>query len=247
MKNYVRMSIGALLILCSVIAISSYTQTVNAHANNANDAEQLIAVLKKKLSTIKDFRVDLGITIELEYLNIPDTKAQYYYKAPNKSRIVSEGFGLLPKQGIGLPTNDIINVAHTAIISGYEDYEGKKLTKVKIIPTDESSDIILSTLWIEEKSLLIYKVTTSTRKGTLDMVFSYASPEQKYGLPRSTTVQFVLPQFALPKSLTGDLQKNNRVQKDMKKEVKGKAIVTYSNYSINKGLRDEVFNEKNNK
>jgi hypothetical protein len=33
----------------------------------------------------------------------------------------------------------------------------------------------------------------------------------------------------------------------MKKEVKGKAIVTYSNYSINKGLRDEVFNEKNNK
>lgn len=245
MNNYPQNPIRVLLSVC-ILSIVLYTFSSIAQENKTTDAEQLVSALKKKLSAIKDFQVDLGITIELEYLNIPDAKAQYFFKAPNKSRIVSEGFGLLPKQGIGLPTNDILNVAHTALISGTEVYEGKKLTKVKIIPTDESSDIILSTLWIEEKSLLIYKVSTSTRKGTLDMVFSYATPEQKYGLPKSTIVQFVLPQFALPRSLTGDLQKNNRAQKDMKKDVKGKAIVKYSNYKINKGLRDDVFTEKIN-
>lgn len=245
MKNYSQTGIRVIVSIYA-ISVALYTFSSFAQENKTSEAEQLVSALKKKLSAIKDFQVDLGITIELEYLNIPDAKAQYFYKAPNKSRVISEGFGLLPKQGIGLPTNDILNVAHTALISGSEEYEGKKLTKVKIIPADEASEVILSTLWVEEKSLLIYKISTSTRKGTLDMVFNYATPEQKYGLPKSTIVQFVLPQFALPKSLTGDLQKNNRAQKDMKKDVKGKAIVTYSNYRINKGLRDEVFTEKTN-
>lgn len=221
-----------------------YTSFTHAQESKATNADAIISAIKKKLNIIKDFQVSLGISIELEYLNIPDAKAVYYYKAPNKSRVISEGFGLLPKQGIGLPTNDILNAPHTALFTGTETYEGKKLTKIKIIPNDESSEIILSTLWVDEQTLLIYKISTSTRKGTLDMTFNYAAPEQKYGLPRSTIVHFVLPQFALPKSLTGDLQKNNRVQKDMKKEVKGKAVVTYSNYIISKGIRDDVFTDK---
>lgn len=225
----------------------SYTSYTQSQETKSSNADAIISGIKKKLGVLKDFQVSLGISIELEYLNIPDAKAVYYYKAPNKSRVISEGFGLLPKQGIGLPTNDILNAPHTALLTGTETYEGKKLTKIKIIPNDESSEIILSTLWVEEQTLLIYKISTSTRKGTLDMTFSYAAPEQKYGLPKSTIVHFVLPQFALPKSLTGDLQKNNRVQKDLKKEVKGKAVVTYSNYIINKGIRDDVFTDKDKK
>ena len=216
------------------------------HSEESN-AEKILQSISTTLSSIKDFQVDLNIKIDLEYLKIPDAKAKYYFKSPDNSRLISEGFGLLPKQGIGLPTSQLLNSPHTSVITGKENFNGKMLTKVKVIPLDESSEIILSTLWIDEKTSLVYKVSSSTRKGTLDMTFTYGGPEQKFGLPKSVTVIFVLPQFALPKSLTGDLQKSNREQKNAKKEVKGKAIVTYSNYIINKGLSDELFKDKESK
>ncbi len=221
--------------------------TIQLIAAESNDAEKILNSIRNNLSVVKDFQVDLSIKIDLEYLNIPDAKAKYYFKSPDKSKLVSEGFGLLPKQGIGLPTNQLLNTAHTSVITGKETINGRVLTKVKVIPLDENSEIILSTLWVEEKTSLIYKVSSSTRRGTLDMSFTYGGTEQKYGLPKTVAIVFVLPQFSLPKSLTGDLQKNNRTQKNAKKEVKGKAIVTYTNYMINKGVNDEVFKvEKEN-
>lgn len=212
-----------------------------------SNAEKILQSIRTTLSSIKDFQVDLSIKIDLEYLKIPDAKAKYFFKSPDKSRLVSDGFGLLPKQGIGLPTSQLLNSPHTSVITGKEIFNGKTLTKVKVIPLDESSEIILSTLWIDEKTSLIYKVSSTTRKGTLDMAFTYGEPERKFGLPKTVTIVFVLPQFSLPKSLTGDLQKNNREQKNAKKEVKGKAIVTYSNYIINKGLSDDLFKDKESK
>lgn len=218
--------------------------TAQLIATDNNDAEKILNSIRNNLSAVKDFQVDLSIKIDLEYLNIPDAKAKYYFKSPDKSKLVSDGFGLLPKQGIGLPTNQLLNTPHTSVITGKETFNGKSLTKIKVIPLDESSEIILSTLWVEEKTSLIYKVSSSTRRGTLDMIFTYNGSEQKYGLPKTVSVQFVLPQFSLPKSLTGDLQKNNRAQKNAKKEVKGNATVIYSNYVINKGINDSVFKEE---
>ncbi len=225
-------------ILSFVIPLTLLSQTPDANA--------IVTKIKEKYNQVKDFETDVNIKVNVEFLNVPESKAKLYFKQPNKTKLESTGFAMLPKQGIGIPVATLLSTPYTALYTGKETINGKNLTLIKIIPVSDTGDIILSTLWIDESRSVVQKITSSTRRGTVQLEFGYG----KYlslGLPETVKISFDLPNFSLPKTLTGDISSDSK--KDEKKtppskQVKGSATLTYSNYSINKGLSDNIFNEK---
>lgn len=225
------------LIIASVFfctSLAAYSQTP--------DANSIVAKVKDKLKLVKDFEADINIKVEVEFLNVPDSKAKLYFKQPNKTKLESTGFAMLPKQGTGLPVATLLSGEYTALYSGKETSKGKNLTLVKIIPASDTGDIILSTLWIDETRSIVEKITSSTRRGTVGLEFTYGE-YSNLGLPSLVKILFDLPNFSLPKTLTGDINSNSK-KTPPSKQVKGSATLTYSKYSINKGLSDSVFDEK---
>jgi hypothetical protein len=114
---------------------------------------------------------------------------------------------------------------------------------VKIIPNDDDeSDIVVSTLYIDEKSMLILKSkTTNKEQGTYEIDMKYGQYAH-LGLPSKVTFSFNTQKFKMPKGITFDYDNGAfKEDKDTTKAKKGKVEITYKSYSINKGLSDVVF------
>jgi hypothetical protein len=122
-------------------------------------------------------------------------------------------------------------------------FQGVKVKVVKLLPLDENSDLILTTLYIDADRLLIYKSVTTTRdNGTYDMQMIYGRYE-KYGLPDKVIFSFNTKDYKLPKGVTFEYEPGEKPQQtqDALKNKKGKVEITYSSYAINQGVSEAVF------
>jgi outer membrane lipoprotein-sorting protein len=114
-------------------------------------------------------------------------------------------------------------------------------TKVKLVPTNDSSEIVLSTLYIDETDEVIRKAITTTKEnGTYEIEMSYGK-YLSYGLPDKLTFSFNAKDYKLPKGITMEFGDEDKPKKEELKNKKGKVEITYSAYTINKGVADSVF------
>ena len=66
----------------------------------AKDPDTLVAMVKNEFDKIEDYEVDVVIKIDINFLKVPESKAKIFFKKPDKVRLKSEGFALLPKEGL---------------------------------------------------------------------------------------------------------------------------------------------------
>ncbi|MBK9250213.1 MAG: hypothetical protein IPM69_19425 [Ignavibacteria bacterium] len=208
------------------------------------DATAIATKIKDKFKLVKDFSANVTIKVDVEFLKAPDSKAKLYFKQPNKTKLESTGFAMLPKQGIGLPIATLLEGDYTALYVGTETLNSLPVTIIKIIPASDTGDVILSSLWVDGNSL-VRKIKSSTRKGGTVIIELAYGQNANFSLPATVKITFDLPNFALPKTLTGDISSDTpKTKTPPSKTLKGSATLTYSNYQINKGLQDSFFDEK---
>jgi outer membrane lipoprotein-sorting protein len=215
----------------------------------SKDPDKILADVITNFNRIKDYQVDVNIKVDVELLKVPDSDAKIYFKQPDKIHLESEGFALLPKDGIDFTPSSLLKKNYTAIYEQDVNLDGINTSVVKIIPTGDQGNVILSTLWIDQKNKVIRKVESTTKtNGTFTMNFSY-DDNIKYPLASKIVFTFNIDQSKMPKEL-GDNSESNQPSKRNKKFnslIKGQVIITYSNYQINKGIPDSIFDENNKK
>jgi hypothetical protein len=131
----------------------------------------------------------------------------------------------------------------SAIDAGPVQWKGAAMRMVKVLPTDERSDIILSTLYIDEQKLLIRRAVTTTREsGTYEMEMDYGK-YAGYGLPDKVVVTFNTKDYKLPKGITFEYEPGHKPVDPKAKPTdrKGRVEILYDSYSINLGLKDADF------
>jgi hypothetical protein len=177
-------------------------------------------------------------------MKVPESKVSVYYKKPNKFKIKKEeGISIVPKGGISINLNSLFaGNEYTIIAGGRSALKGKSVVIIKLLPTKDESDVVLSTLYIDEKEALIYKANTTTRNnGTYEMEMSYGK-FARWGLPDKVLFSFNTKDYKLPKGVTFEYETEQKPETAAKpKNQKGTVEITYQNYSINKGIQDAVF------
>jgi uncharacterized membrane-anchored protein len=111
------------------------------------------------------------------------------------------------------------------------------------LPVEENSDVILTTLLIDERELLIKKAVSTTREnGTYEMEMMYGNYRQ-YALPDKVLISFQTKDYKLPKGVTLEFSDDNKPKTEAEKlrNKKGRIEITYSSYNINKGVADAIF------
>lgn len=225
------------------IVILILSSALSAQQKNA---DKILKEVVDKFERIKDYQVDVQIKIDFSMVKVPDTKATIYFKQPDKVKVDSKGFAMLPKQSTNFSPMQFIQGDYTAIFVKTEQFAGNKLDVVKIIPNSDSTDVILSTLWIDQDLKVIRKIeTTGKSSGTLQVELNYENKNQ--GLPSQVVFSFNLGNMDIPENVEDGKNDSNRERVSGKRNVRmsGKVFMTYSNYKINTGLPDSLFEQKN--
>ncbi len=217
---------------------------LNISFANAQNADALIKKVKAKLEQVNDYVAEAKMKTDVAFIKAPIGKVKVYYKKPNRLKIVKDkGISILPKGGISMNTSSILGMANcTTIDAGEAVVSGIKTKVIKLLPTDDNSEIIITTLYIDEANSLIKKSATTTREnGSFEMEMFY-NTYANLGLPDKMIFSFNVKDYKMPKGVTLDFDDDMKPEEKAKlKHKKGKVEFTYTSYTINKGVADSMF------
>jgi len=207
----------------------------------SKDPNILIKNVKETFGKVKDYSADIDVKVDVSFLKVPEMKAKIYFKQPDKMHIESDGFAMLPKDGLYTSPISLLNGDFTAIYVKDEPFDGHNTSVIKIIPLNDKGDVVLSTLWIDQNGNLIRKVESTTKtNGTFTIIFKYGNT--KYPLPENMEFTFNASRMKLSHNPMEE-ENNNGNNKPQENSI-GKVSLKYSNYLVNKGIADSVFSKK---
>jgi len=209
----------------------------------AQDAESLLQKVRAKLDQVNSYEASGTMKTNVTFLKVPEASVKIYFRKPNDLRIRNEkGLSLVPKGAVTVNLNSIVNAgAYTAIDAGFDRSTGKVTRVVKLLPTDDNAEVVLSTLYIDEKDALILKAKTTTRdNGSYQLEMQYGK-YAAWGLPDKLLFTFNTRDYKLPKGVTFDFDDGSTPTVTANKDKTGRAEIFFSQYNINKPLPDQLF------
>ena len=212
----------------------------------AQDAAQLIKKVKAKLELVDNYEASGVMKTDIAFIKAPIGKIKIYFKKPNLFKIKKEGgISLLPKGGLSVNLSSLIASSnYSTIDAGLQDLGSKKLRIIKLLPNEESSDVVITTLYINEKESLIEKAVTTTKEnGTYTMLMNYGA-YSNFGLPDQVVFEFNTKNYKLPKGITLEFEDDSKPLSaaQLLKNKKGRVEINYKNYIVNKGVPAVIFN-----
>ena len=210
---------------------------------SAQTPQELINKIKAKLEKVNDYTAKGKLKTNVIFIKAPIASVKVYYKKPDKMKIVNEnGISFIPKGSVNINLAKFLSGSgnYEIVDAGTEPSTGLKI--LKLLPSDENSEIVLSTLYIDEKDALIKKAKNTTRdNGTYELEMSYGKYIE-YSLPDKVIFSFNTKDYKLPKGVTFDYDDGAEKKPDESlKNKKGKVEITYTEYLINKGVNDSIF------
>jgi outer membrane lipoprotein-sorting protein len=211
---------------------------------HAQDPAAIVKQIREKLEKVNDYEADALLKTDISFLKVPDAKVKIYYKKPDKIKIKNEnGISLVPKETVSISLYSLLNSHYQALDGGTETLQGITVKVIKLLPADENGELVLAVLYIDMKRMLVLKARTTTRENGTDEVTLDYGKFLSASLPDKIVFSFNTQDFKLPKGVTFDYDDGAVKKKaaDTSKNQRGKIEITYLNYSINKGLPDELF------
>ena len=218
------------------------------------NVERVINKTQKQFEKAFDYQVTMKIELKVPGFRMPKKKYKVFFKQPNKLKIKSRGFGMLPKTGIFTsPKDNFDNLKNMRLISTNND-NGKVYIKGEVIVDSLKLKMPNEYAKLGFKPTVTVKIDTNnwvinniiTELDTLKLVEiknTYKKVDNNYIMPSASTVQYFIKDAKLSGWLKKDITSivgKNPLEKsnDM---VEGKISIIYEDYMINKGIKDKIF------
>lgn len=211
---------------------------------NAQDINTVLQNAKAKMETVNNYEAAGRMKTNVAFLKVPVANVKVYFIKPDKLKIKSEkGISFIPKGAVSINMSNIAGPGKfTVIDAGTDKINGKQVRVAKLLPEDDNSGIVLSTVYIDEARSLILRAKTTTKdNGTYELEMTYGK-YAAYGLPDKIIFSFNTKDYRLPKGMTFDFDDGSAPKPaDKMKNRKGRAEISFSSYIINKGVSESVF------
>lgn len=221
-----------LILLIALIFNLSFAQDKNA--------ETIVEKVRANFDLIKDYVVEIKGNVNFPDAVIPELKAKIYFKKPDKFKVESDNFMIIPKQTIRFDPEILYEKNFSSLIIGEQEIDNVKHFILKLISNNPDVEEVV-TIWVNSKNYTIRKMNViGSRVGKIELDFNYKLIDNKYWLPERMTATFEASRIRFP---------NMRNDKKGKKEDfvtinEGKITIQYFNYVVNKGIDDKIFEEK---
>ena len=231
----------------------------NSNAFSNNNPEYIIKKTDDQFREINNYQVDMVISIAIPAFRMPKKKYKVYFKQPDKIKVKSRGFGLLPKTGMF--TSPLENFSNLSNIRFSKDFSRTDPNEIMLV-----GDLVLDSLALDvpnEYARLTFKPTVDVKVDTQNWVITqvltkidtvkimeinnfYDVVDDSFYMPIRSTVEYYVKDARLSKWINkdiGTIMGNNHsmnIESDM---VKGLISVNYAKYRVNRGIKDSIFEE----
>jgi len=237
------MRIAIIMLLIGLVLSNGFAQ----RSAKIQNADEILAKVVKGFKEVKDFSSTIDAEINMDRVQIPKMHAELFFKKPDKVHFSSQSFLLVPREGIAL--NPLVLQEHYLATSAVHDtVDGKRLFKLFLAAKDVKTRLRALSVWIDPINWTIGKIETIPYEGrTLIMIFYYECQQKKYWLPSKLIVSMASESDKAQKdsSLSSSPSMDNQFESYQRPAPRnGTVTVVYSNYKINIGLSDEIFEKK---
>lgn len=210
-----------------------------AFAQDKN-ANRIIEKVKANYEIISDYSVEIKGKVDFPDAVIPELKAKIFFKKPDKIKVESDNFMIIPKQSIKFYPEIINDKDYSSLMLGEVEIDNEKHFIIKLISNNLEIEEVV-TIWVNARNFTIRKMNLiGSRIGKVEIQFFYKLFDAKYWLPEKMTATFEANKLRFPRMRRFD--KNQKENSDKSQE--GKILIQYYNYQVNKGLEDKIFEEK---
>ncbi|MDI6828361.1 MAG: hypothetical protein QME62_07760 [Armatimonadota bacterium] len=201
-------------------------------------ARQILEKVAANYDAVMDYIVEAKVKVDSPMVHMPEMTMKIYFKKPNKLHVESkEGFVMLPKQGflVGNPVREImatrkLSMAGTAIVDGCKCYVIKAFHEREECKID-------TTLWIDARRWLILRMNSNPDwDSSIMMKLRYTKVANKFWLPSQSHTTIIIPPSP-----------GSQAEKKPVPEKQTVIHISFSNYQVNTGLSDKIFEGKNGK
>jgi hypothetical protein len=207
------------------------------------DPNEIIEKIRQQFSSINDYSADVSVKVDIEFLKVPDINAKVYFKKPDKIHIESKGFALLPKQGLNFSPDALFERKYTAIYENDSEIDNQTFHIIKVIPEESERGPSIITLYVNSMHYIIGKIITlGERMGKVEVSLDHRLVDNKYWLPEK--VDILLDAGSLRFGRRRQLQKETLSENKTEEKQDGRVTLIYSNYVVNKGIDDKIFEKK---
>ena len=231
----------------------------NSNAFSNNNPEYIIKKTDDQFREINNYQVDMVISIAIPAFRMPKKKYKVYFKQPDKIKVKSRGFGLLPKTGMF--TSPLENFSNLSNIRFSKDFSRTDPNEIMLV-----GDLVLDSLALDvpnEYARLTFKPTVDVKVDTQNWVITqvltkidtvkimeinnfYDIVDDSFYMPIRSTVEYYVKDARLSKWINKDIgtimgnNHNMNIESDM---VKGLISVNYAKYKVNRGIKDSIFED----
>jgi len=187
-------------------------------------ADQILGSLKKGFVGVNDYRAGVSLTVKGPKVSINDMRMTLYFKKPNKVHIDTEqGVAIIPSGSFfGNPANDLAAGARPVYVRS-ERKLGRDCYLLKLTRQNPGPSMPEMMVWIDKQHTVIVAMESSTA-AAMKTSWRYKMIDGKYYLPVEITAELRPPEA--PNA-----------------DQPVKATIKFSNYRVNKGISDKIFED----
>ncbi|MGD0591610.1 MAG: hypothetical protein ABSA44_12570 [Bacteroidota bacterium] len=235
------MKIVRIVLMTGLVLNTTFSQKLSEALN----ADTILAKAVKGFAEVHDFVVTIDAQLKIERVQVPKMHAMMYFKMPDKVHFTSQGFLFVPRDGVTM-NPAVLSQRYDASFIGTETIEGLKLFKLQLAAKAKKTKLRQMYAWIDPVHWTIAKIETIPYEGrTLSIVFTYEFVQEKFWLPARILFTFgstTEEEKAADDSTSQPADQFSQMQRGVPRN--GTATILYSNYKVNVGLDDAVFEEK---
>ena len=205
----------------------------------------ILMKIKEKYNKLEDFQAKVKIQTTIPNFRMPVKTIQLFYKTPDKLKVKTKGFALIPKKGI-MPFMYLDKVTHDSIqvdTCYSRTINNKILTFISISDTSVSKTGTLA-LILDNILERIEKVNVIVGQDTISTInFEYQNIDG-FWMPNMTDFSFNMPKRisdASGPSMTNPFGKIDRGSAAGNFQNKGNVKLFFTKIKVNQGLEDSFF------
>jgi hypothetical protein len=230
------------IVLMTILVLNT---TFAQKLSEALNADTVLARVVKGFADVHDFVVTIDAELKMERVQVPKMHATMNFKRPDKVHFISQSFLFMPREGVTL-NPAVLSERYDASFLGTDTLDGRMVYKLQLAAKEKKTRLRQMYAWIDSTHWTIAKIETIPHEGrTLSMVFTYEFVQEKFWLPARIIFTFgstTEGEKTVDDSTSQPADQFSQMQRGVPRN--GSATILYSNYKVNVGLEDSIFEEK---
>lgn len=218
--------------------------------------------LVSHFNRIEDYTAQVRISVDMPRLRIPAKQVHLYYKRPGRVKVELEGFAVVPRMGLATSPREMMNDLFRPRVTGEETHGDRRTwileggihpDSMKFVLFDHGPGEAMKLkmrLWVEDEGWYVSRVETlldTTRVMVVES--SYEEYERNIWLPVKTELRFFISGRFLDRlgdreAMGGPFGETHGRLRQEGQMFEGRVRLEYSDYRINQGLEDRIFEER---